>query len=481
MQTDLNHEYKRQMIHILIGMIVLTFPFLRVQYLVVLSLALFLFVLLLPKSSRLFWLMTYHKPGASAATGRPMGAICLSGSMFLLLLVAWTLTFTPYEFPIFIIGGAIAITTFGDGIATILRVSDQAKYVALNEIKYPVRAYSEGRVKTESVKVSLALLFVGTVFSFLTGCWIVHWADITYGTEPAAFQLIFFISVIGATTGALLECVSTRVHDNITVPIGSAMVMWLFRSIEYTVPYPHVLIAFGIALVLGYLAYRVKIADVSGLLGATLVGVLIIAFTSIWWFLLLLAFYLLGGGFTKYKYRYKQSMGIAQGKGGARGYKNVFSNSIVAIVAAICHTIFPGAADVFLYVYLGSVATAAGDTLASEIGTTYKGRPRMITTLKKVDPGTDGGVSSLGELAATFGSVVIALFALLFGVIAIDSQWLWLLGATITTASGFLGTNIDSLLGATLQQRGILSNSGVNVVSTIAGGIVAGVAWMVLT
>ncbi len=104
----------------------------------------------------------------------------------------------------------------------------------------------------------------------------------------------------------------------------------------------------------------------------------------------------------------------------------------------------------------------------------------MITTLKKVDPGTDGGVSSLGELAATFGSVVIALFALLFGVIVIDSQWLWLLGATITTASGFLGTNIDSLLGATLQQRGILSNSGVNVVSTIAGGIVAGVAWMVL-
>jgi uncharacterized membrane protein len=51
---------------------------------------------------------------------------------------------------------------------------------------------------------------------------------------------------------------------------------------------------------------------------------------------------------------------------------------------------------------------------------------------------------------------------------------------SIVTVSGFLGTNIDSLLGATLQQRGILSNNGVNVVSTAVGGIVAGAIWMAL-
>jgi len=39
---------------------------------------------------------------------------------------------------------------------------------------------------------------------------------------------------------------------------------------------------------------------------------------------------------------------------------------------------------------------------------------------------------------------------------------------------------IDSLLGATLQQRGIFSNNGVNVVSTAIGGIVAGAIWMAL-
>lgn len=471
---DITHEYKRQAIHVLIGMVVLIFPFLPLQYLVLLSLLLFLFVLLLPRSSSIFKIMTHHRSGV--AVRRPKGAIALSGSMLLLLLIAWILTFTEYEFPVFIIGGAIAITTFGDGIATILRVADQARYAAIGNIRYPEQGHSGGRVKPESVKVSLTLLFTGTVFSFLIGCWILHWT--APPSFPVSIQLVFFISVIGAITGALLECVSTRVHDNITVPVGSAMAMWLFLSFGYSVSYLSMLLALAFALVLGYLAYRAGIADMSGLLSATLVGVLIIAFTDVWWFLLLLTFYLLGGGFTKYKYKYKQSLGIAQGKGGARGYKNVFSNSIVAIAASICYPLFPEAAAVILYVYLGSVATATGDTLASEIGETYKGSPIMITTLKKVDPGVDGGVSSLGEAACIFGSLAIALLALLFGVIEADSSCI--LGISIVTVSGFLGTNIDSLLGATLQQRGVLSNSGVNVISTIVGGIVAGALWMVL-
>lgn len=463
MQLTIRHEYRRQAIHVLIGMIVLIFPFLHIQYLVALSLMLFLFILLLPRSSKLWRILTY----SGASTRRPMGALCLSGSMSILLLIAWILTFTSYEFPIFLIGEAIAITTFGDGIATILRVTEQAKHGSLDDISYSGR-----RVKPESVRVSLTLLFVGTVFASLIGLWITYW------TEPIPFQLIFFISVIGAVTGALLECVSTKIHDNITVPIGSAMVMWLFASFGYSVSYTYMLLAFAFALVLGYLAYRAGIADMSGLLSATLVGVLIIAFTDVWWFLLLLTFYLLGGGFTNYKYGYKQSLGIAQGKGGARGYKNVFSNSLVAIVASIGYTIFPHAANIFLYIYLGSVATATGDTLASEIGTTYKGKPRMITTLKEVEPGVDGGVSSLGEIAAIFGSMVIALFALLVGVIEIDQYYL--LGMSIITISGFVGTNIDSLLGATMQKRGILSNNGVNLAATIAGGVVAGVMWIVL-
>jgi uncharacterized protein (TIGR00297 family) len=472
MRLDTKHEYKRQMIHVLIGMIVLTFPFISIQYLVLLLLGLFLFVLMLPVSSKLFRIITSSD---KAARRRPTGAICLSGSMLILVLIAWVLTFTDYEFPIFLIGGAIAITTFGDGMATILRVTEQARYDRLDNIEYPRRQYQGEQTKPESIKASLTILSVGAIFSFLIGAWIVYWTG-----YAISFQLLFFISVIGGTSGALLECISTRIHDNLTVPIGSAMTMWLFLVLGYSVSPAHLVFALAFALLLGYLAYVAGIADTSGLLSATLVGVLIIAFTNVWWFLLLLTFYLLGGGFTKYKYEYKKSLGIAQGKGGARGYRNVFSNSIVAIAASICYTIFPQESYLFLYIYLGSVATATGDTLASEVGTTYKGSPRMITTLKKVEPGTDGGVSTLGETAALLGSLVIAIFAILFGVIEVNPNRLCLIGMAIVAVSGFVGTNIDSLLGATLQQRGILSNNGVNVASTIAGGLVAGAIWVLV-
>ncbi|RZN34800.1 MAG: TIGR00297 family protein [Methanosarcinales archaeon] len=473
MHLNIKHEYKRQTIHVLIGMIVLIFPFVPLQYLVLLLLVLFSSVLMLPVSSKLFRIITSSD---KATKRRPTGAICLSGSMLILVLVAWVLTFTDYEFPIFLIGGAIAITTFGDGMATSLRVTEQARYNILNNIEYPRRQYQGEQTKPESVKASLTILSVGAIFSFLIGAWIVYWTGYT-----VSFQLLFFISVIGGTSGALFECISTRIHDNITVPIGSAMTMWLLLVIGYSVSPMYLLFALAFALLLGYLAYVAKIADISGLLSATLVGVLIIAFTNVWWFLLLLTFYLLGGGFTKYKYEYKKSLGIAQGKGGARGYRNVFSNSIFAIAASICYTIFPHESYLFLYIYLGSVATATGDTLASEVGTTYKGSPRMITTLKKVEPGTDGGVSMLGETASILGSLVIGIFAVLFGVIAIDPIRLCMIGMTIVVVSGFAGTNIDSLLGATLQQRGILSNNGVNVVSTLAGGLVAGALWMIVT
>ncbi len=128
-----------------------------------------------------------------------------------------------------------------------------------------------------------------------------------------------------------------------------------------------------------------------------------------------------------------------------------------------------------IYAYMGTVATATGDTLASEIGTTAKGRPRMITTLKLSEPGVDGAVSLLGELAAIFGSAVVGVLAYLLGIS--DN---FILTVLITTAGGFFGTNVDSFLGATLQKRGFLSNSGVNLVATFAGAGISAVLYFLI-
>jgi uncharacterized protein (TIGR00297 family) len=94
----------------------------------------------------------------------------------------------------------------------------------------------------------------------------------------------------------------------------------------------------------------------------------------------------------------------------------------------------------------------------------------MITTLKKAKRGTDGAVSWLGEGAALFGSLAIAVLAY----VLIKEDMILLL---VATAGGFIGTNIDSLLGATLQQKGYLSNNGVNLFATISGAIVTGLIY----
>ena len=57
-----------------------------------------------------------------------------------------------------------------------------------------------------------------------------------------------------------------------------------------------------------------------------------------------------------------------------------------AIRSYYAYGIFPDQSLPIIYAYMGTVATATGDTLASEIGTTAKGRPRMITTLKLSEP-----------------------------------------------------------------------------------------------
>jgi len=87
-----------------------------------------------------------------------------------------------------------------------------------------------------------------------------------------------------------------------------------------------------------------------------------------------------------------------------------------------------------------------------------------------VEPGVDGGVTLLGEAASVFGSLSTGILAAATGMAGLPGLAAALLG-------GFLGTNFDSLLGATLQRRGYLSNNGVNLFATLFGALVGGALW----
>ena len=177
--------------------------------------------------------------------------------------------------------------------------------------------------------------------------------------------------------------------------IGIAMTMWLIQELNYQADLQMVVAAVIVGFTFGYFAFRAKTADLSGLFSAALVGIILLVFAAPQgpqWFLIMLVFFILGSAATKYKYEYKKRIGVEQGQSGARGYRNVFANGIVAAAAAVLFGVFQQ--PLFVVMYVGCVATAAADTLASEIGVTG-GIPRlMITTFRKVPIGTNGGITA---------------------------------------------------------------------------------------
>ncbi|HJH31218.1 MAG TPA: DUF92 domain-containing protein [Methanosarcinaceae archaeon] len=462
---NLDHEYRRQILHAGLGFFILLLPFIDTGILVVIMFLVHIFFKYLPENSRLYHILV-DKTDQDNRVIKSRGIIGAKGlliSVFILLLINTLFDHTSNSYPLYIIAGAIAISTFGDSAATIVRHKRQLKFHALTTEEYPERIYQGERHKQYSVKSSSAMLGVGIVTAFFAGSWVVYWQGI-----DVSYNMVFFVAAIGAVTGALIESIPSNTNDNLTVPLGAGMVMWLFSTFGYSVPPSQMTAALLFSLVLGYLAFKAKIADVSAVLSATLIGVLIIVFTNVLWILLLLTFFILGGASTKYKYQYKRSIGLAQSKGGIRSYENVFSNSTTALVLAVAHGIYPQFSPLITYAYLGTIATATGDTLASEIGTTSRIKPRMITTLKVVETGVDGGVTPVGQFVAILGSMTIGILAAVFGIV--DNIPL---AIGISTISGFLGTNVDSLLGATLQNRGLLTNSGVNFVSTFLGALIS--------
>jgi len=187
--------------------------------------------------------------------------------------------------------------------------------------------------------------------------------------------------------------------------------------------------------------------------------------------LVLLAFFLFGNLVTKYKYEKKAALGVAESNRGMRDINNVLGNGLSPLIFAISFAISHNA--IFLIAFSGSVATACSDTFSTEIGQA-DGRPRLITTLKRVPVGTNGGVSLPGIGAALLGSALISLVSLTFP-LNMNMNMNKRTAFTICLVSGFMGSLADSVFGATLEDRNPfkLNKHHVNILATLSGGIIA--------
>jgi uncharacterized protein (TIGR00297 family) len=157
----------------------------------------------------------------------------------------------------------------------------------------------------------------------------------------------------------------------------------------------------------------------------------------------------------------KQRLGLAQDKKG-RTAGQVLAN---VGVAAVCAALSPKI-PFFAAASIAAMAEAAADTSQSEIGEIASSRSWLITSFREVPPGTDGGITLPGTLAGATAVSIVAGVAFGTGILPAAV-------CLIAAISGFLGTVVDSLLGATLERRGILNNNAVNFLSTMAAAAIA--------
>ncbi|KZX15758.1 hypothetical protein MBCUT_12610 [Methanobrevibacter cuticularis] len=210
--------------------------------------------------------------------------------------------------------------------------------------------------------------------------------------------------------------------------------------------------------VVGAITYHRKALDLLGSLFMIFMGVIIVFSAGVSWLLLILLFLILSLISTRWKKQYKHSLGIYEGR---RTAKNVISNGIVAFIMAA----FGGYYLPFVGGFIGAVATATADTMASEIGVIQE--PRLISSMKKVAPGTDGAISVLGTAFGIVGAGLIGFAAFLLGIIHDP-----LLSLRIAVISGTIGCFMDSFLGAVLERRDFINNEHVNLLATVTGAII---------
>ncbi|WP_292461237.1 TIGR00297 family protein [Methanothermococcus sp.] len=217
-----------------------------------------------------------------------------------------------------------------------------------------------------------------------------------------------------------------------------------------------------IVLVLAYAIKKKGFLDNCGILCSSAMAFIILMGTNLNWLIIMVCFLVFGSLVSKVGYSKKNCMGMGECK---RTIKNVLANGALAVLIVLLYIFGIIDYNIALFGYIGSISAATSDTFSSELGVLSNETPRLITTLEKVEKGTDGGVSIYGTFAGIVGAFLIGLISsILFN----NYNLIW-----IGTISGIVGNLSDSLFGALLERRGIFNNEHVNFTCTLMGSLCA--------
>ncbi len=260
---------------------------------------------------------------------------------------------------------------------------------------------------------------------------------------------------------------------------------------------------------MGGLGYWRRALTTSGVVGAILVGTLIFGMGGWAWGLLLITFFVSSSWLSHYRRADKEDVAEKFAKGSRRDIGQALANGGLGAILAVVFARYPE--PLLFAAYVGVMATVNADTWATELGILSRVPPRLITTGQVVPPGTSGGVTRLGIWASVAGALLIGTVATALtqaaSLLSADGWSLRAISHTLVAVTGGLaGSLLDSLLGATVQGIyycescgketespthgcgqaarplrgwGWLNNDMVNLLASLAGGVVAAsLAWI---
>lgn len=210
---------------------------------------------------------------------------------------------------------------------------------------------------------------------------------------------------------------------------------------------------------------RARKLTLAGAICGGLIGLLVFMGAGFAGLAMMTVFFLMGTLATSWRKGVKEFRGIAEESKTGRTAGQVIANAGVAALLAAGVLIFPAEASLFRLMMAAGFASAAADTVSSELGNVYGSRYYNILNLKRGTRGLNGVVSLEGSLLGVAASAVIAIvYAAGFG---------WTKNVAIIVLAGTIGNLVDSLLGATLERKQLLGNDGVNFLNTLAAAVAA--------
>ncbi len=417
----------RRIVHILVGILVITTPFLFSDRIPVLAIAAF-FTLSnwLARKSVLF-------DGIHAARRDSLGTVYFPVSFALLVGFFWD------RDPAILIT-AMLVMALGDPIAGWVGES----------VRQPIE-YKIWRDR-KSVQGSLAMFTV----SFITIILAMPVCRDLFGS-PVSVPFAALSALFAAVFATISESISHNGTDNLSVPLGTALILDMLYNGSPDARL-HLMLWMLLTTGIAWGAYKLKTLSVDGAVAAWVMGVVVFGFGGSEWIIPLAFFFLSSSLFSRIGHRRKTLLRDVFEKGHQRDFYQVFANGGVGMAAAVAG--YLSGQTLWFLVFLAALAAATADTWATELGTLNRGLPRSILNFKPVPQGQSGAISPTGTAGALVGSALISAGGI----------WLYNInhpGAALSAtlifpllAAGFFGSLIDSLAGATLQAQYECSRCG---------------------